>query len=129
MTTYDHQNRWHPGDEFDDVAKAAHYNRHPSGIECVDIMRPCHTSMGTAIKYVWRYEHKNGVKDLKKARYYLSDVLAEGMSHYPPYASRVLLERAIEADDNGDRRVLLSQIVTGQLSDAIDWLTAMIERG
>jgi hypothetical protein len=28
---------------------------------------------GNVIKYVWRYKHKNGLEDLKKAAWYLND--------------------------------------------------------
>ena len=28
------------------------------------------------IKYLWRYEHKNGLEDLKKARFYLERMIA-----------------------------------------------------
>jgi hypothetical protein len=31
--------------------------------------------MGNVIKYVSRYKHKNGVEDLKKARYYLNKAI------------------------------------------------------
>jgi hypothetical protein len=29
--------------------------------------------MGNAFKYLWRYEHKNGAEDLKKAIWYIQD--------------------------------------------------------
>jgi hypothetical protein len=33
--------------------------------------------VGNILKYVWRYKRKNGIEDLKKARWYL-DKLIEG---------------------------------------------------
>lgn len=32
---------------------------------------------GNILKYVWRYEHKNGVEDLRKAQWYLTRLVAD----------------------------------------------------
>jgi hypothetical protein len=32
---------------------------------------------GQVIKYVWRYKWKNGLEDLRKARFYLDRLIAE----------------------------------------------------
>ena len=42
-------------------------------IECIDITRNMEFNAGNVIKYVWRYKHKNGLEDLKKAAWYLND--------------------------------------------------------
>ena len=49
------------------------------GIECIKAIEASMTPAqfqgyckGNAIKYMWRYEHKNGIEDLKKARVYLN---------------------------------------------------------
>lgn len=42
-------------------------------IECIDITRHMDFNIGNAVKYLWRYKHKNGLEDLKKARWYLDD--------------------------------------------------------
>lgn len=31
-----------------------HYNSHPSGVECIDIIEHFTYNVGTAIKYLWR---------------------------------------------------------------------------
>lgn len=60
--------------DFDRVARAKHYNVHPSGIECIVLVRLCPFSLGNAIKYVWRAGEKNDIiEDLKKAIWYLDD--------------------------------------------------------
>jgi hypothetical protein len=54
----------------------SHYQpRDESGIECCDAQRAmlgvdgyCAYLAGMVIKYTWRYEQKNGLEDLKKAR-------------------------------------------------------------
>ena len=48
-----------------------HYNRHPSGVEAIDIVQYMGFCLGNAFKYVYRYQHKNGTEDLKKAIWYL----------------------------------------------------------
>lgn len=56
-----------------------HYNSSgvhcPCGrqIECIDITRSMGFNVGNVVKYVWRYKHKNGLEDLKKALWYLND--------------------------------------------------------
>lgn len=32
---------------------------------------------GNAVKYLWRWRHKGGVEDLKKARWYLDDLIKQ----------------------------------------------------
>ena len=48
-----------------------HYNTHPSGVECIQITEHMSFNLGNVIKYLWRYEGKNGVEDLNKAMWYL----------------------------------------------------------
>lgn len=42
-------------------------------IECIDITRHMNFNIGNAFKYLWRYEHKNGIEDLKKAIWYIKN--------------------------------------------------------
>lgn len=49
-----------------------HYNSHPSGVECIDVVEHMTFNVGNAIKYLWRFEHKeNPIEDLEKARWYI----------------------------------------------------------
>lgn len=49
-----------------------HYNSHPSGIECIDVVQHMNFNLGNAIKYIWRASDKgNAIQDLEKARWYL----------------------------------------------------------
>lgn len=59
-----------------------HYNSHPSGIECIDIVRHYDFNVGNVIKYIWRagLKHENEmtdkdkrIEDLEKAMFYLRD--------------------------------------------------------
>lgn len=51
-----------------------HYNQHPSGVECIDIVEHMTFNVGSAVKYCWRHGLKGDVpiEDLEKARWYLA---------------------------------------------------------
>ena len=58
----------------------SHYREHPSGIECIQISRHMGFNLGQVQKYIWRQGLKSGssnIQDLKKARWYLNDEIAE----------------------------------------------------
>ena len=49
-----------------------HYNKHPSGVECIDIVEHLCFNLGNAIKYIWRADLKgNATEDLEKAIWYI----------------------------------------------------------
>jgi len=99
---YDHQNERHESfmkrrkkeEEGDDghnmpptdmINSPPHYNTGP--IECIDAIKSALGPEGFAaycrgniLKYNWRTNHKAGVQDLKKARWYLERLIAEGRS-------------------------------------------------
>lgn len=66
----------------DMVNHPAHYNSHPSGIECIEIVRHHNFNIGNAIKYLWRCGIKTEegmdiqdktIEDLQKAIFYIQD--------------------------------------------------------
>ena len=65
--------------EEDLVNKPPHYNN--SKIECIEAIEAAtgegyeYYLQGNILKYLWRYRHKNGVEDLKKAQWYLNDLI------------------------------------------------------
>lgn len=71
---------------FDPVEKPEHYNTNlPEGVEAIDIIAAqvehlsglravCHANL---LKYALRWQKKNGVEDLKKARYYIDRLIKE----------------------------------------------------
>jgi len=55
------------------VNHPAHYNNHPSGVECIDVTQHMNFCLGNAIKYIWRADLKgNAIEDLKKAVWYVN---------------------------------------------------------
>lgn len=67
----------------DVVNKPEHYRQ--GDIECIDAIKSATThKLGIAavcvanvIKYLWRYESKNGLEDVKKAQWYLNRLVKE----------------------------------------------------
>ena len=71
--------------EVDMVDKPPHYNT--ANIECIDAMKAMSEGADVSpheaycwqnsFKYMWRWPYKNGVEDLKKARWYLDRLIQE----------------------------------------------------
>ncbi len=63
----------------DMVDHPPHYNK--GGIETIDAIQSALGDdfesylQGNILKYMWRYKYKNGVEDLKKARWYLNKMI------------------------------------------------------
>ena len=58
------------------VDHPAHYNQHPSGVECIDIVRWMGFNLGNVVKYLWRDGLKDTeveLQDLEKAAWYLNN--------------------------------------------------------
>lgn len=66
----------------DNVNSPKHYTSHPSGVQCIDIVRHYCFSVGNAIKYLWRAglkteegmtDKEKEIEDLNKAIWYIKD--------------------------------------------------------
>jgi hypothetical protein len=58
--------------EKEKINHPKHYNRHPSGIECIEIVEWMNFNLGNVVKYIWRMDEKDvPMDDLKKAKWYL----------------------------------------------------------
>lgn len=59
--------------EQNNINHPSHYNLHPKGIECIDVVEEMSFNLGNAIKYIWRAGLKgNKIEDLRKAIWYLN---------------------------------------------------------
>lgn len=69
--------------DFDIINKAEHYNKSPSGVECIDIIEHMPFNIGTAMKYLWRCDHKHPdpIQDLQKAAYYIQHEIERRSAH------------------------------------------------
>lgn len=62
----------------DNVNNPKHYTSHPSGIECLTIVRHMGFNLGNAVKYIWRASLKGKeIEDLEKAVFYLKDEILQ----------------------------------------------------
>lgn len=67
----------------DNVNHPNHYTQ--GNIECIDALKAATVGktgieavcVANVIKYLWRYEEKNGVEDVQKARWYLDRLIKE----------------------------------------------------
>lgn len=70
------------GIEEDTVSHPSHYIS-ATGLESIDVIKAFTFELqgydayatGNILKYIMRWSHKNGIEDLKKARWYLNDLI------------------------------------------------------
>lgn len=63
------------GAAYEQVDHPRHYNSHPAGIECIDVIEHMSHNTGAAVKYLWRAGLKPGAEaptDLAKAQWYIA---------------------------------------------------------
>jgi len=67
----------------DNINHPSHYTA--GKVECIDAIEAATTGLegiaavctANVIKYIWRWSRKNGVEDLRKARWYLDKLIEE----------------------------------------------------
>lgn len=67
--------------EHDNVNSPSHYQ---GKVECIDCIESAIAGLngieafctGNAIKYLYRWKKKNGIEDLKKAKYYIDKIIS-----------------------------------------------------
>ena len=66
---------------MDMVNNPPHYNK--AGIETIQAIKAMlgegfkYYLQGNIMKYIWRYEYKDGVQDLEKAQWYLNELIED----------------------------------------------------
>lgn len=78
------------GDVLDDFDKCVDMVNHPphynnGNVECIDAIESATVNkkgieavcVANVIKYLWRYETKNGIEDVKKAKWYIDKLLTK----------------------------------------------------
>ena len=80
---YDHVYKNMDENVPDMVNHPQHYTQ--GGIECIDALKAATVGkrgieavcVANVIKYLWRYEKKNGIEDIRKAKFYIEYLLKE----------------------------------------------------
>ena len=65
--------------KIEHVNHPTHYNSHPSGVECIDVVEHMNFNCGNVIKYLWRAGLKDitpSLRDIKKAQFYMNREVA-----------------------------------------------------
>lgn len=77
LSLLDDEEPWNEGSDY--VNSPLHYNK--GLLECIDAIQSAtddgfeYYLQGNIIKYLWRYRYKNGVEDLRKAKWYLNKLI------------------------------------------------------
>lgn len=103
-----------PGDH-DPVKKPGHYTY--GRFECIDIIEdiladasgPEAFLIGNAIKYLWRFQHKNGTEDLEKARWYLDRAITRRRAMEGTRADTAIIDVAPGTIPIRDNRPVFSE--------------------
>ncbi len=74
-------------EHIDMVNHPPHYTQ--GGIECIDALEAATADLtgieavctANAIKYLWRWKGKNGVEDLRKAKWYIDRLIKKAEKH------------------------------------------------
>lgn len=81
----------------DPVNQPSHYTA--GSLECIDAIEASMTKeafrgflKANCIKYLWRYENKNGLEDLKKCQWYLKTLIAQLELDEPVSISKEAME-------------------------------------
>lgn len=124
----------------DMVNHPRHYN--VGSIECITIVRNMGFDLGSAVKYLWRAESKNGIEDLEKAIWYLRDIKSHdylrGMFHYVPVDTSVVNEIVKDIQNESIRNAMSTILyslhyLTEQIIDTaikqIEWAIELEKSG
>lgn len=117
----------------DVVSNPSHY-KHPSGVECKEIIYDLSGWIANSVKYVWRYPHKGKpVEDLRKAQECLRAATVVRLSDISSvFDYHVIVEKAkvvVEHESEGSLlRELLEIVLTGDTPPDMSDIAGMIDR-
>lgn len=82
---------------MDNVNHPKHYEDGP--FECIELSRLLSSDWGQVVQYCFRWQHKNGVEDLKKALWFINDAI----DHNVPAIAAWAEEDACAFDAKADK--------------------------
>lgn len=84
----------------DAINHPLHYNKHPSGVEAIEVCQHLDFCLGNAVKYIWRAGMKGDHRqDLEKARWYLQRVASRFYLFQPTVGN--VADRARQMEPSG----------------------------
>jgi hypothetical protein len=111
-----------------------HYNSHPNGIECIDIIRHYTCDIANAIKYLWRAglkpemgmeDAEKEIEDLKKALWYIEDY----KEHLKPTMQKLTQTATIEKRIKQTTDHTLQEITNGYEDNVAKALGCLLMNG
>ena len=114
------------------VTNPGYYRSHPSGVECIDIIRHLPFNVGNAVKYLWRAGDKGGPEklreDLEKAIWYIQDSIDHPRaSTYSELVDYELLAKwnRVESKTKRGRIIILTIFVELAKQELEAWLDSL----
>lgn len=119
--------------DHDPINHPKHYSDNGVGFECIELSRRATFDVGNAIKYMWRSDHKNGIEDVKKARWYVNDAIANDDHQTTSFLLQdrrdysLLCTRVAESQPEEHRRLFWFALSDFALDEALVHLDAIIQ--
>lgn len=116
-----------------DNINPSHYKDGP--FECIELSRLLSSDWGQAVQYCFRWQHKNGVEDLKKALWFINDALDHNVPFLAACCKRnadiiearpIRLLGILEAENWADLEPFWNEIKWGCYKKAVKVLTEKI---
>lgn len=108
----------------DNVNHPSHYTQ--GGVECIDAITAATVNKtgieavctANVIKYLWRYEGKNGLEDVKKAQWYLNRLITELEGKPVPAKTQMqIVQEGIDRLDALDREAFIQTLVEAGMAE------------
>lgn len=96
---------------YDNVNHPAHYTKHPSGVECIQITQHMDFNLGNAMKYIWRCDlKKDAIEDLKKAQWYISQEIKKRESEIKRVSDDEELQKSLQPSDKARLEEVVDEV-------------------
>jgi hypothetical protein len=95
----------------------SHYNSHPSGIECIEIIHSFGFNLGNSFKYLYRRENKeNLIQDIKKSLWYVQDELKRRKT-FKEFLGIFKIPNLFKYFDYKKRRDMIIEVTNAEVSN------------
>lgn len=112
-----------------------HYNAHPSGVECIDLIEWLPCNLSNVVKYLWRKDDKHAqeIQDCEKALWYLrrelrrtadNPQLVDG-TYFLPADVVDLVDLWRNQEPEGTRKVVIEACISGYNWDLMNAQTVL----
>ena len=95
----------------ENVNHPKHYNAHPAGIECIDVVEHMSFNLGNAIKYLWRAGMKGDFEeDCRKAIWYVEREIERKKRERHRLAKEAIVQAGLEGRQSWDEAEVLFEL-------------------